>query len=53
MVHPKVFEAVGYDPNEVSGYAFGIGLDRICMMMSGIRDIRLFLDNDLRFLRQA
>ena len=51
MVDPRVFEAVGYDPDEVSGYAFGLGVDRICMMMTGTDDIRLFLENDVRFLR--
>ena len=52
MVDPRVFEAVGYDPEEFTGYAFGLGVDRICMMMTGTDDIRLFLENDLRFLRQ-
>ena len=52
MVDPRVFEAVGYDPGEYTGYAFGLGVDRICMMMTGTDDIRLFLENDLRFLRQ-
>lgn len=52
MVDPRVFEAVGYDPDTVSGYAFGLGLDRICMMMTGVDDIRLFLEGDVRFLRQ-
>jgi phenylalanyl-tRNA synthetase alpha chain len=52
MVDPRVFEAVGYDPDEYTGYAFGLGVDRICMMMTGADDIRLFLENDLRFLRQ-
>ena len=52
MVDPRVFAAVGYDPDEVSGYAFGLGIDRIAMMMAGVDDIRLFLENDLRFLRQ-
>jgi len=53
MVDPRVFEAVGYDPDEVSGYAFGLGVDRICMMLSGLDDIRLLLENDLRFLTQV
>lgn len=53
MVDPRVFEAVGYDPDEVTGYAFGLGVDRICMMMTGTDDIRLFFENDLRFLRQV
>ena len=52
MVHPNVFRAVGYDPEVYSGFAFGIGVDRIAMIKSGIDDIRLFLGNDLRFLRQ-
>lgn len=52
MVDPRVFEAVGYDPGEYTGYAFGLGVDRICMMMTGADDIRLFLENDMRFLRQ-
>ncbi len=53
MVDPRVFAAVGYDPDEVTGYAFGLGVDRICMMMTGTDDIRLFFENDLRFLRQV
>ncbi len=52
MVHPNVFRAVGYDPEEVSGFAFGMGIDRIAMRRYGIDDIRLFYANDLRFLRQ-
>jgi phenylalanyl-tRNA synthetase alpha chain len=52
MVHPNVFRAVGYDPELVSGFAFGIGVDRVAMIKYGIDDIRLFLGNDLRFLRQ-
>jgi len=53
MVDPRVFAAVGYDPDEVSGYAFGLGVDRIAMMFTGTADIRLFLENDLRFLRKV
>jgi len=53
MVDPRVFSFVGYDPDEVSGYAFGLGVDRICMMLTGTADIRLFLENDLRFLRKV
>ncbi len=53
MVDPRVFRAVGYDPDEISGYAFGLGVDRICMMETGIDDIRLLWDNDLRLLRQV
>ena len=52
MVHPNVFRAVGYDPEEVTGFAFGMGLERIAMVRYGIPEIRLFLENDLRFLSQ-
>jgi phenylalanyl-tRNA synthetase alpha chain len=52
MVHPNVFRAVGYDPEEFTGFAFGMGLERIAMMRYGIPEIRLFLENDLRFLHQ-
>ncbi len=52
MVDPAVFEAVGYDPAEVSGFAFGLGIERIAMYLHGIDDIRLFYQNDERFLRQ-
>lgn len=52
MVHPNVFRAVGYDPDQYSGFAFGIGVDRVAMIRYGINDIRLFLGNDLRFLNQ-
>jgi phenylalanyl-tRNA synthetase alpha chain len=52
MVHPAVFEAVGYDPETFTGFAFGLGIERIAMLKYGIDDIRLFFDNDLRFLRQ-
>jgi phenylalanyl-tRNA synthetase alpha chain len=52
MVNPKVFAAVGYDPSEYSGFAFGMGVERIAMLMYGIEDIRLFYENDVRFLRQ-
>lgn len=52
MVHPNVFRAVGYDPDRYSGFAFGIGVDRVAMIRHGITDIRMFLNNDLRFLRQ-
>jgi phenylalanyl-tRNA synthetase alpha chain len=52
MVHPNVFRAVGYDPDQYSGFAFGIGVDRVAMIRGGINDIRLFLANDLRFLNQ-
>ena len=49
MVDPDVFRAVGYDPDEVSGFAFGLGVERLCMRRFGIRDIRQFYQNDLRF----
>jgi len=52
MVDPAVFTAVGYDPEEFTGFAFGMGLERVAMIRHGIDDIRLFLDNDLRFNQQ-
>jgi phenylalanyl-tRNA synthetase alpha chain len=52
LVDPNVLLNVGYDPEEVSGFAFGLGLERIAMLRHGIPDLRLFLENDLRFLRQ-
>jgi phenylalanyl-tRNA synthetase alpha chain len=52
MVDPNVFKAVGYDPEVYSGYAFGFGIERIAMMKYGISDIRLFYQNDIRFLDQ-
>lgn len=52
MVHPAVFEAVGYDPEEVTGFAFGMGVERVALLKWGIEDIRLFYENDLRFLEQ-
>ena len=52
MVHPQVFENVGYDPEAWTGWAFGFGIERIAMIRYGINDIRLFYENDLRFLRQ-
>ncbi len=52
MVHPAVFKMVGYDPQQVSGFAFGMGIERIAMLKYGIDDIRLFFENDLRFLQQ-
>jgi phenylalanyl-tRNA synthetase alpha chain len=52
MVHPKVFENVGYDPEVWTGWAFGFGIERIAMIRYGINDIRLFYENDLRFLKQ-
>lgn len=52
MVHPAVFRAAGYNPQEVSGFAFGMGLDRLAMLKYKIDDTRLFYQNDLRFLKQ-
>jgi phenylalanyl-tRNA synthetase alpha chain len=52
MVDPSVFEGVGYDSNVWSGYAFGMGLERLAILLYGIDDIRYFYQNDLRFLRQ-
>jgi phenylalanyl-tRNA synthetase alpha chain len=52
MVHPQVFRNVGYDPELWSGWAFGFGIERIAMIRYGINDIRLFYENDARFLRQ-
>jgi len=52
MVHPNVLRAVGYDPDVYSGFAFGLGIERLAMMRSGVDDIRAFAANDLRFLRQ-
>ncbi|MSU41656.1 MAG: phenylalanine--tRNA ligase subunit alpha [Pedosphaera sp.] len=52
MVHPQVFENVGYDPEVWTGWAFGFGIERIAMLRYGITDIRLFYENDARFLKQ-
>jgi len=52
MVHPRVLSAVGFDPARYRGFAFGMGVERIAMLKYGIPDIRLFYQNDLRFLRQ-
>jgi len=52
MVHPEVLRGVGYDPEEVTGFAFGMGVERIAMLKYGIDDIRLFFESDLRFLTQ-
>jgi len=52
MVDPNVFKAVNYDPEETTGYAFGMGIERIAMLKYGITDIRLFYENDVRFLKQ-
>lgn len=52
MVHPNVLKMNNFDPEKVSGFAFGMGVERIAMLLYGIDDLRLFYDNDLRFLRQ-
>jgi phenylalanyl-tRNA synthetase alpha chain len=52
MIHPNVFQHVGYDPKEYTGFAFGMGVERVAMLKYGITDIRLFFENDLRFLKQ-
>ena len=52
MVHPQVFRNVGYDPEKYTGFAFGLGVERIAMLKYGINDIRLFFENDYRFLMQ-
>jgi phenylalanyl-tRNA synthetase alpha chain len=52
MVHPAVFEAVGYDPEIYTGFAFGVGIERLALLKWGVEDIRLFYENDLRFLEQ-
>jgi phenylalanyl-tRNA synthetase alpha chain len=52
MVHPKVLEASGIDPERYTGYAFGMGIDRLAMLRYGVNDLRIFFENDLRFLKQ-
>ena len=52
MIHPAVFKAVGIDSERYTGYAFGMGVERLCMLRYGVNDLRLFFENDLRFLRQ-
>jgi phenylalanyl-tRNA synthetase alpha chain len=52
MVHPALFEAVGYDPERYTGFAFGMGIERVALLKWGVEDIRLFYENDLRFLEQ-
>jgi phenylalanyl-tRNA synthetase alpha chain len=52
MVHPAVFEAVGYDPERYTGFAWGIGIERVAILRYQVEDIRLFYENDLRFLEQ-
>jgi phenylalanyl-tRNA synthetase alpha chain len=52
MIHPNVLRAVGYDPNEYQGFAFGMGIERQSLLKLGVDDMRLFFENDMRFLRQ-
>ena len=52
MVHPRVLEMAGYDSEKYTGFAFGMGVERIAMLKYGVDDIRHFYTNDLRFLRQ-
>jgi phenylalanyl-tRNA synthetase alpha chain len=52
MVDPNVFTAVGYDPEEITGYAFGMGIERVSLLRHGINDIRILFENDIRFLNQ-
>ena len=52
MVHPNVLRTGGYDPGQVTGFAFGMGVDRLAMLKYGVDDLRLFFENDLRFLKQ-
>jgi len=52
MVHPNVLRHGGIDPDAFQGFAFGMGIDRLAMLRYGVRDLRLFFQNDLRFLRQ-
>jgi phenylalanyl-tRNA synthetase alpha chain len=52
MVHPKVLAGCGIDPDEYSGFAFGVGLERVAMRRFGITDMRLIYENDARFLSQ-
>ena len=52
MVNPKLFEYAGYEPDRYTGYAFGMGIERIAMLVYGVNDLRLFIENDVRFLNQ-
>ena len=52
MVHPEVLRAGGIDPDIYTGFAFGMGVERVAMVMSGIDDLRLLFENDARFLKQ-
>jgi phenylalanyl-tRNA synthetase alpha chain len=52
MVHPNVFKACGIDAERYTGFAFGFGIERLAMLRYGVNDLRLFFENDLRFLAQ-
>jgi len=52
MVHPEVFRHAGVDCEKYTGYAFGLGVERMAMLRYGVNDLRLYFENDLRFLRQ-
>jgi phenylalanyl-tRNA synthetase alpha chain len=52
MVHPNVLKSCGIDPEEYTGFAFGMGIERITMLRYSINDLRLFSENDIRFLKQ-
>ena len=52
MIHPEVFKAVGYPKDKYTGFAFGMGIERMAMLKYGINDIRVFYENDVRFLKQ-
>jgi phenylalanyl-tRNA synthetase alpha chain len=52
MVHPNVLSAAGIDPEKYKGFAFGLGVERFAMLRYGINDLRMFYQNDVRFLRQ-
>jgi len=52
MIDPEVFKSVNYDPELYSGFAFGMGIERLAMLKYGVNDLRLFFENDMRFLRQ-
>ena len=52
MVHPNVLQAAGIDPEKYIGFAFGLGVERFAMLRYGVNDLRMFFQNDVRFLRQ-
>jgi phenylalanyl-tRNA synthetase alpha chain len=52
MVDPEVYKSVNYDPEKLTGFAFGMGIERMAMLKYGVQDIRLFYSGDVRFLRQ-